>query len=777
MASPNPPEKKLGPSPMQQIFEMLNEKFGQGDGEVFQMEFPGRVLDQGTYDYAGSDTINAQQLKPQTVYDAEFRLSDDMYNISNITSGPNEKKLSQVFSEIVFNLIPSSPEEDATEELLHADQDKIRKWLLEEVPNWDPPKEDILEGIPKEWDGSKPAHTEPEKKFKDVKTAETISRVDLYQKLLDKYETERFRWQNFKVKARPPDLLHAAETDIDNYNRMLAMYAPIVDAKLEALWTLVLVRGLYHRVRHLIGLVDVGSASEILQRAKENLRASVLRSIDDTQDVFPVYFSPATWASKLSTAFRPEDLLSDERTVHAQILEKQKERANLLLQMSRLTVTDTEIEKLSTAEREAKRLYIDARDGLLTRYSDTAISAIKLYFDAKSRHDQRGAAAAISAIKNPTELNTALAKVNEPPLEDKDFEDIKSWQADLIKKQSNLQNASEALSRLQLTLAEARGGQNKAALYSLQERIASLTVDIEYLTKMLSAAENPTGFVLVKAGDEVKGVRPTEDTDHSQPVPQNIILPPIAGSASVWTEINESLTKYESYYTTMQQSAVSHIDWAAHLFFGSASGSKSSSSSTSKQSNSVNGMSIQIAFRCMKVTLSRPWLDASLFAQTREYRRNLLTPISKLDAGDIKAALLIEPDQDKAKHDDKEKTLTEANKALLPAWPKAFILAKEVHIIFTSTEKWDDNVVTDLRKQMDAGGGVLCFSCAKSESSSEHRTSAAVRSEEHKLDIRIPAPQIIGWVQQLCPKDECQSDYHPLKQSQFALTRPEVAVV
>jgi hypothetical protein len=52
------------------------------------------VLDKGTYDYPGSDTINAQQIKPQTVVDAEFRLSNDMYTISNLTGGPNGAKVS-----------------------------------------------------------------------------------------------------------------------------------------------------------------------------------------------------------------------------------------------------------------------------------------------------------------------------------------------------------------------------------------------------------------------------------------------------------------------------------------------------------------------------------------------------------------------------------------------------------------------------------------------------------------------------------------------------------
>ena len=39
---------------------------------------PARLLEKRNYDYAGSDTIGAQQTKPQTLIDAEFRLTDDI---------------------------------------------------------------------------------------------------------------------------------------------------------------------------------------------------------------------------------------------------------------------------------------------------------------------------------------------------------------------------------------------------------------------------------------------------------------------------------------------------------------------------------------------------------------------------------------------------------------------------------------------------------------------------------------------------------------------------
>lgn len=80
-------------TPMQQIFNRLRDYFATGQGEVFQLEWPARVLDKGTFDYIGSDGIDSQQVKPQTVADAEFRLSNDLLTLGNISAGPNGSKV------------------------------------------------------------------------------------------------------------------------------------------------------------------------------------------------------------------------------------------------------------------------------------------------------------------------------------------------------------------------------------------------------------------------------------------------------------------------------------------------------------------------------------------------------------------------------------------------------------------------------------------------------------------------------------------------------------
>ncbi|KAF5689247.1 non-ribosomal peptide synthetase [Fusarium circinatum] len=178
------------------------------------------------------------------------------------------------------------------------DQDRIHAWLEEKVPNFDPPTTDMLAGVPSDLGLriSKPPQKYLEARSPDFQARTSlvdnpmIPRVDLYQKLLDTYESEKARWVQYKIDARPTD--NSEQSELDAYDMLLQTYAPVVDANLEALWTLLVVRGQYHRVQSYLDYVDIDSASEILQQAKENLRARVSLSIDNTEDMYPVVMAP-----------------------------------------------------------------------------------------------------------------------------------------------------------------------------------------------------------------------------------------------------------------------------------------------------------------------------------------------------------------------------------------------------------------------------------------------------------------------------------------------------
>ncbi|KAF5643093.1 hypothetical protein F52700_2808 [Fusarium sp. NRRL 52700] len=181
---------------------------------------------------------------------------------------------------------------------LKKDQDRMCAWLEEKVSNFDAPTTDMLAVVPSDLGLriNKPPQKYLEARSPDFQARTNlvdnpmIPRVDLYQKLLGTYESEKARWIQYKIDARPRD--NSEQSEIDAYDVLLQTYAPVVDAKLEALWTLLVVRGQYHRVQSYLGQIEIESASEILQEAKENFRASVSGSIDDKEDIYPVVMTP-----------------------------------------------------------------------------------------------------------------------------------------------------------------------------------------------------------------------------------------------------------------------------------------------------------------------------------------------------------------------------------------------------------------------------------------------------------------------------------------------------
>ncbi|KAL8796485.1 MAG: hypothetical protein Q9195_001159 [Heterodermia aff. obscurata] len=757
--------------PVVQIYEKLRDLYGNGEDDMFQMENPARLLEQGNYDFVDSDTINVQQIKPPAVMEAEFRLADDMFAISNIVGGPNGKKLADTYSEVLFELLPShTPGMAANDDKVLTDQDKICEWLIEEVGNFDPPSDDLLSMIPADMPLAvkpprpfQPKVSDKVKALRDTSKNSTIPRVDLYQKLLDIYEAERFRWVQFKFDARPKDF--SKQSEVDAYDRLLSSYAPVIDAKLEALWTVLLVRGQYHRVRKYVGYIDIESASEILQRAKENLRASVSRSIDDTEDIYPVVLTPSNWARNLSTNFKPEDLLSSETMVREQILTAEKERASLILQKNALMAGQQDVAAAEAAVNTAQSELAQANSDLVTGYSDTAINCIQLYFDAKTKN----AADRATATKNlpPSalaEVNSSLEQHSEPPLTADQFNQLKTMQAACINKQAAMQRAGEAYSRAQLAASAARASDKSTALQTIDERISSLTMDIDYYIKSLKGSENPTGAPIKKV--KADGTEDTTDTPAATTgpaPPSNIELPHQDGDkASIWQEIIITYKKNAVQNSTMVVSNVAHSDWSVGLFFGSASGSSNSAASDNASKHKMENTDISIGMRVMKVGITRPWFDGGLMDKSEEYFRTSTVKISSAEPPDIKTGLI----------NADGKVIKDANHSLMPSWTTGFVVVKDVHIIFKSDEDFTAEHVSDMQKSSQTGGGFLCFSCGKSEGSSDHRAEAQVVAQGKTLSIKIPAPQILGWISQLCQMDNCRNTYTPLNPDEIKLHPP-----
>ncbi|OQE40114.1 hypothetical protein PENCOP_c006G08050 [Penicillium coprophilum] len=749
-----------------QIYKKLNELYGQGETELFQLEFPARLPDKGTYFYEGSDGQDAQQLKPQTITEAEFQLADDMLPLSHIIGGPNGQKVSTAYTAVLNQLVPSSSADSLLNKSLVPDQKIITHWLEELVDEVDPPHNDILHGVPSDFQKHTPTQQTTKIKVNRIQLKaegeegdkkSMMSRIDLYQKLLDVYESERFRWAEFKVNSRPTD--YTKRDAVDKYDRMLAYFAPIVDARLEALWAVVLIRGQYHRVRRYIGFMDVESSSEILLKAKENLRSSVMRSLDDTEDIYPVYFSPASWAQYLSTSFQPEDLLTSPENTREKLITKEAERERMIRRRNALQdcPSESNLAKLEKAQQEAKKAYDGAFSDLQDTYTSNVMTALNIIIDTYTK-GMRNKTEALKALK-VDEVNAVLKTVAPEFtfIDQAALEKFKGMQDSLVKSQSKLDDKSDAYSRAQLQVAQARSEDHKMEIRLVSDRIDGLTTEINYLRKVLKGAENPFSVPInvPQDGNADLVSKGANAMPEKQPLPAKPSPPAqdfATGNASIWQEVAVSATKSTETNSTYQSTSVSHSSSGVNFFFGSSSSSESSAASSANKHLDASNSSMELAFRVMKVTINRPWMNAGLLAQTKEFFHANAAKISTSAPSEVIAALTGK---------DTEK-LNQAQKAMIPAWTKSFLIVKDLHVILSTENDLHDSAASDVQKSMESGGGFLCFGTHRSEQSSEHSASASVTQEGKRLSIKIPAPQIIGWVSQICPKDESLEIYNGL---------------
>ncbi|KAI9801790.1 MAG: hypothetical protein M1825_003163 [Sarcosagium campestre] len=702
-------------TPIRLIYDQINSLFGNG---------PARLLEQGNYQYAGSDGIYAEHVKPPSVAEAEYRLSNDMFDISNIVGGANGAK---VATQSITHIIDGGSDNEVA---LRLDQEKICAWLEEEVDNFEPPVSDLLSAIPDELGlrAKKPPKiaddTPRMSSASDSKDAKNIARVDLYQKLFDAYNAERFRWIQLKNDARPKDFSKPSEKHfgqclsfVDNVRIPISNQNRHVDFCLAQ----------DHRVRQYIGYVDIESASEMLQRAKENLRSSVVRSIDDTEDVYPVVLTPSNWAKHLSTNFKPQDLLNDEGQIRSQLYDAEKNRTMLL----------------------------SRRNVILAGFSDTVIKLVQLYFEAATK-DIALAADAVKKISEDKvdELNESFKEKAIMPLSKAQFKKLRDSQASCLQRQAALSTASEAYIRASIESAKARSNDGTNLVAQLQDQIDSLTLDIEYYKKIL--AESPNALPAKVTKSDGKTVVEPQAKDAVPVIPPEPQLPPQSEGASVWQEIVLSYKKNENASTSLSSTSVAHKSWETGLWFWSASGKSDTASSATAETHSAKNTDIKIGFRVMKVSIQRPWMNAAVLDQSENFYR----------PGEGKVSLGM-PSELKKDLASRTAGVNDSEAALLPGWATSFVVAKDVHIIMNATESFDSSTVSDMQKSANTGGGFLCFSASKSSASSDHREGAVVTSDGKNLSIKIAAPQILGWITELAPADHYQSDYKPFPENEF----------
>ncbi|MFB9315372.1 hypothetical protein [Nocardioides plantarum] len=207
-----------------------------------------------------------------------------------------------------------------------------------------------------------------------------------------------------------------------------------------------------------------------------------------------------------------------------------------------------------------------------------------------------------------------------------------------------------------------------------------------------------------------------------------------------WMQVQMSFSQSEMQKQSSEASLASTSSWSCDFFFGSAGSSSSSSSSSVSDHSFEEGSTIAIGFNATKVNVNRGWFDPGVFKLSSDMSRLTTAPVS---------VGAVEFDGASAKQ-----TLEAANAALLPCFPVAFLVVKDVTLRFSVHESQLDAVQSVVDSRSASGGGFFCFSSASSSSSHSDSSSMSSVSSDNAISVTIPGPQILGWFLEFTPKDD-----------------------
>ncbi len=654
------------------IYERINMLFGgTSNKQLFVMEFPGRVLNEAAYAY-DCDGHFYNLKKPQTVLEDEFRISNDMYDISvasikpedpdseassaeyaQIIAGPQGLKMSEMYIQSLNTLVPRW---DMSKDLI-ADQAKIRKWLDEEV-------EDTIDG-------------------ERVK----CSRIELFVKLNERYLNKKADWEWLKndllVKGKAKAAEDGNNNALENYAKWLANEAPVAQAEIDNYFADLIMRGYYHEVKGHLAYLDVSSLSEHMYEAKSSLRHSSMSSLDETETIYPVNMQPNDWFRALNTDFRSEDLLLDPELLQKKLMDKEVEletsEYDLALMMGKQSGYEEKLKELKTAIDQHVEAIAESERKIQESVTKVALEALKIGINMYVSDKAQALKYALGLLPKsysgdkPTEtdLDKVIAHVNEVSL-----------------LQEQIQTLSRNLSALMLQEAEAAVMLSHKEIETLNRKVISLRKEINYLKAII--------YSKGEADDDI--------------VP---LMPP----PTRWVDIIFSIAKESvNQKTTL---AVSNTLGSSKLMFGFLRGDFSVSASSYWDEIKKSVQDIQLGFRATKVTINRGWFRPQFFKQTKDMYTLGATKVNEL----------------------------------FPAYPVAFIIVKDLTIKYKLEGEDTEKMKSVLNATAGASGGFLFFSAHARTTSKQETDAFSWKKEGEYLTIRIPGPQIIGWILNLVPKD------------------------
>lgn len=556
---------------MEVMYQEINKLFGAGN-QLFTMEFPARTLNASDYEY-NADNCYSVLTKPYPVQEAEFKLSDEMFDMENIVQGNNGEKLSEVFGNLLNNYVPKLDDLKS----FVTDKQRLREWLLKEVDAGDI-----------EING---------------KVEEKLSRMAISKELYREFLEMRNEW--YKEKNRQYDI-YKAKNDLDGYAKWVSTEGKVREEEINNYFNDAVVRGNYHEVLTMLGFLNVSSPAEMLEKTKQDMRSCVRRSLDGSSDIYTVQFEPSDWFKSLRPNLHPKDLTMSQENLLVSYKSKKKRMADLQEQLSEIELQEGKGRNPQQIQEEIEKLesaVVKADNELMASYGEGAVSTFKMALNI-FRHTANPLASASEVVQSIEQKKdvTTLSKNIQPVyhlLEDYSVEAMKGI-ANQYQTQGEYLTNVQKLAELKAELAAAQTGNYEVQKVKLQSQIKSLQEDLDFLRPLLSGV-----LQMSASGTEEE---PSELLPEKQEDAEDFMDIIITQSAVTSASEKES-----------SSSSVSKKMKASGWFFSAEKSSSQQNASEHALAKDQN-LDLQIGMRVKKVTFTRGgWFNPTIFKMSKAY--------------------------------------------------------------------------------------------------------------------------------------------------------------
>lgn len=792
------------------IYKQVNDLLGAGN-QLFSMQFPAQTLNYRQYQYDTNDRSSILT-RPYTVAEAEFRLSDQLFDVYPITQAPTGEKLSIVYNTLLNNYVPSLKPFAA----YFRDRAGLSKFLLQE---------------------------------KNHGNGSHKSRIDLCKELYNQYLQAKLEWETDKNLTfdEIKDLSEQEDSGVtlDDYARWLSSQGLVREEELNNLYNDAIVKGHFHEVLTILGYLNVSSIAEELELAKQRMRHSMRLSLDESMLVYPVQFQPSNWFQGLAPNLSPVDLTMAHETIRDLLRAKRRElsRAQSDLQvLEMISSNGDEIKSLETKVAEGKKKLSDEESNLVEKYGQAAVTAAKIYLSTLAEG---------GSLLELAEMDT-VAAVDKKTLDElglsedqllEELQTVVTQLHDTYKAQKEVLQQAEELTYLKAQLARAKSHDVQFEKINLNQHIRELRTDIDELGQLLAGVyrekKNPKGSVTVEqhkidrkkwmihlpgsptGGDFKLKVKIQGETIQSKTwsdiafdandtalsnalkaclgddAVESVTLPP--GGKNTWNvtfrdekiemsgdgaglTVAESTielpvipssgniteadgmfmdvviksTEIEDSSSKVETASASEFGWNVRGWFFSAGGQHSSLQASTDTERQFFEQDITIGFRVAKVTFDRGgWFNPQIFKMSHAFYR-----LADLKASPSSQEITKDKVLEAAKAEDNpsgkvaELLKDGENRSILPAYPVGMVIAKDITIKVRQDASQSEMARTVIENSNTAGGGFLGFSCTYSSANSSTSDKTFFGQQGDYFYIRIPGPQILGYYLQFVPPDK-----------------------